>query len=40
VMFDINNTTPCFLQPGDEVQFYSIDIDTFHQLTNHGHPGA
>jgi inhibitor of KinA len=37
-LFDTNSTTPCLLQPGDEVQFYPIDISEFNQLSNNGHP--
>lgn len=37
-MFDVNNASPCLLNPGDEVQFYPIDTDTFNQLSNNGHP--
>lgn len=28
-LFDPSSTTPCMLQPGDEVQFYSIPIEHF-----------
>jgi inhibitor of KinA len=28
-MFDAKNTTPCYLHPGDEVQFHAISIDEF-----------
>lgn len=28
------NVNPCFLQPGDEVQFYPISLNEFHQLAS------
>lgn len=28
-MFDAKNTIPCYLHPGDEVQFHAISIDEF-----------
>lgn len=31
-LFDIDRTDPCLLQPGDEVQFWSISLTEYHQL--------
>jgi inhibitor of KinA len=31
-MFDLKNEEPVLLQPGDEVHFYSIDINTFNEM--------
>ena len=30
-MFDINNTDPCLVKPGDKVKFVSISLEQFHQ---------
>ncbi len=37
-IFDITKPQPCLLQPGDEVQFYSITIDEFKKIKADGHP--
>ncbi len=34
LMFDASQTQPAFLQAGDEVQFYSISLQDFHQMKN------
>jgi inhibitor of KinA len=31
-MFDVNKDEPCYLQPGDEVQFYPVTIAEFEKL--------
>lgn len=31
-MFDANKEEPCYLQPGDEVHFYAIDINEFEKM--------
>ncbi len=31
-IFDVSKEIPCFLQPGDKVQFYSIDISEFDKI--------
>jgi inhibitor of KinA len=31
-LFDAEKEKPTFFQPGDEVQFYSITLDEFHQM--------
>jgi inhibitor of KinA len=31
-MFDAKKDIPCFLQPGDEVRFYSITLDEFKKI--------
>ena len=37
-MFDAQNEQPCYLQPGDEVQFYSITTEEFQNIRSNGHP--
>lgn len=37
-MFDTEKTDPCFLQPGDEVQFYPITKDDFQNIKTNGYP--
>ena len=32
IMFDTKKETPCYVQPGDEVQFYSITLYEFEKL--------
>jgi inhibitor of KinA len=31
-MFDVTNPQPCYLQPGDEVQFYAITLAEFEKM--------
>ena len=31
-IFDVSKEIPCFLQPGDKVQFYSIGINEFNKI--------
>ncbi|MBV9989633.1 MAG: 5-oxoprolinase subunit PxpB [Chitinophagaceae bacterium] len=35
-LFDAHRAQPALLQPGDEVQFYAIDITEFNNLQQHG----
>jgi inhibitor of KinA len=37
-MFDASRAEPALLHPGDEVQFYPIDIAEYNTLQQHGHP--
>lgn len=37
-LFDVKNSQPCYLQAGDEVQFYPITIEEFKTIRAHGHP--
>ncbi len=37
-MFDAEKEMPCFLQPGDEVQFYPITKDDFQNIKTNGYP--
>jgi inhibitor of KinA len=36
-LFDASRSEPALLQPGDEVQFYPIDIAEYNTLQQHGH---
>jgi len=37
-MFDAQKEEPCYLQPGDEVQFYSITTEEFQNIQSNGYP--
>ncbi len=37
-MFDAGNDQPCYLQPGDEVQFYPITTNEFQNIKANGYP--
>jgi inhibitor of KinA len=36
-MFHAHAEQPCYLQPGDEVNFYRVDLITFHEMKLHEH---
>lgn len=37
-VFNVNDQLPCLLNPGDEVQFYSISMEEFKNIKANGHP--